>query len=81
MEPELLITETVRRWALEAFPDEPFLAAPATSAALHAYAAGASVSEACREGRRFVRCCQRHPSTGRARPALRPFSVIRGART
>ena len=75
MDPERLIVATVRGWAQEAFPDEPCISDPAVGAALRAFAAGASASEACREGRRFLRCCQRHPSTGRTRPTPRPLSV------
>lgn len=54
-EPELLVMGTVLRWAQGAFPGQPIVADTAVDAAFRAYAAGESVSEACREGRRSMR--------------------------
>jgi len=63
MDQELLVADTVRRWAGRSFPSDPALADAAAAAALRALAGGASVSEASREGRRYIDCCRRHPST------------------
>ena len=79
-EPEQIVVAAVRRWTREAFPDESFLLEPVTDAALDALAAGASVGEACRVGRQLLRCARRHPSTGRAQPALHHLSTSRGDR-
>ena len=72
---ELLVAETVRRWALEAFPAIPIVADTAMAAALEAFAGGASVAEARREGRWYIECCRRHPSVGVTRPETRPLQV------
>jgi hypothetical protein len=63
MELELLIVGIVRRWADAAAPDAPHVADTAAAAALRAFAGGASFSEACREGRRYIGCTRRHPSS------------------
>lgn len=75
MEHELLVAATVNRWAHDAFPAVRFVADTAVAAALAAFAGGASVSEACCEGRRYIECCQRHPSTAVARLEARPLHV------
>lgn len=59
---ELVISATVRDWARSAFPDVPVVAATAATVAISAFEAWASVSEACRAGRRSIDCCRRHPS-------------------
>ena len=75
MDNELIVAESVRQWARDAFSDAPFVADTAVAAAVRALTGGASVSEACREGRRYLDCCRRHPSTGTARPEPRPLQV------
>lgn len=73
---ELLVADTVRRWAEASFPAIPVVADTAVDAALAAFAGGASVSEACREGRRNIDCCRRHPSVGVTRAEPRPLRVV-----
>lgn len=63
----LVVAETVRRWAEDAFAEVPFVADAAVAAAVRALAGGASVSEACREGRRRIDSCRRHPAAAKAR--------------
>ena len=60
--PELLIANLVRDWAGRMLPGEPGVAERAAAQAVRCYAGGASVSEACREARRFVECWSHHPS-------------------
>ena len=62
METELIIADTVRRWAREVLPDQPVAADAAAALAIRCYAGGASVAEACEEARRFVGSWSRHPS-------------------
>lgn len=59
---ELLLAGLVRDWASGVVPGEPAAANAAAAVALRCYAGGASVSEACREARRFVECWARHPA-------------------
>jgi hypothetical protein len=72
MTEELLVTGFVRRCTdgvgASAVVDR------ATSRALECFAGGASVSEACREGRRLVESCGRHPSRAEAPRPLRRAS-------
>lgn len=67
MNEELFVADTVRRWAAESFPEVPVVADTAVAAALRAFAGGASVSEACREGRWFIECCGCYWSSSVAR--------------
>jgi hypothetical protein len=60
---ELILTEQVRCWVERVAPGESLLADAAVAKALTSYAAGASVSEACREARRLVESRLRHPSS------------------
>jgi len=62
MEPELVIAEVVREWALHALPDDTNAADAAAALAVRCYSGGASVGEACQEARRFVGSWSRHPS-------------------
>lgn len=59
---ELLLADSVRSRAEKAFPVIPIVADNAASAALQAFASGASMGEAWRIGRRYADCFQRHPS-------------------
>jgi hypothetical protein len=61
---ELLIAETVRRWAPGTAASSPRVVDRAVAVALRAFAGGASIAEACAEGRRFLACCARHPAFG-----------------
>ncbi len=63
MSAELVLAEQVQSWVERVAPGERMLAEAAVAKALTSYAAGASVSEACREARRLVECCLRHPSS------------------
>jgi hypothetical protein len=81
MDEALFVVCTVRRWAEAAVPQAPAVADGAVRAALTALASGASGREACAEGRRYIRCCLRHPSrlvpSWVVRPAGRPAGARR----
>jgi hypothetical protein len=62
VEPELVIADVVRCWAEHTVPGDPRVAAAAVALAERCYVGGASVAEACEEGRRFVGSWSRHPS-------------------
>lgn len=62
---ELLLAGVVREWAEGAWPGDSDAADGAVSVAIGCYAGGASVSEACREARGFLRGWARHPSHAR----------------
>ena len=71
MSNELLLAGVVRGWAEELRPGEPAAAEGTVTVAMRCYAGGASVSEACREARGFLRGWTRHPShlrSSRAEP-------------
>lgn len=59
---EELLVDIVETWATEIMPDDAESGRAAAAVALHAYVAGASVSEACREARSFLRGRAAHPS-------------------
>ena len=61
MEQELVLAGIVRDWAAATLANEG-LADSAVAVALSAYAAGASVSEACVQARRFVLSWVDHPA-------------------
>ena len=65
MSNELLLAGAVREWAEKVWPGEPAAAEGAVTVAMRCYAGGASVSEACREARGFLRGWARHPSHAR----------------
>ena len=60
--PESLLAGIVRDWALGVLPQETAAADGAVRVAMRSYAAGASVSESCREARKFLGSWSRHPS-------------------
>ena len=67
MADELLVAGVVHTFAEHILPpDDP--ADQAVTAAVRCYLSGASMSEACREGRRLVESQARHPSASRVRP-------------
>ena len=83
MSQELLVASMARQWAARLLPAEPWAAGAAEHVALHAYAGGGSVSEACREVRRFAASWARHPSHPShpsQPPARRLDAVTVGAR-
>ncbi len=51
---EVMIAGVVLAWAEQLYPGQPAAAEGAVEAAIRGYAAGASVSEACREAREFL---------------------------
>jgi hypothetical protein len=51
---ELEVAETVRAWSHHLLPDQPQVINGAVERALRRHAAGASISEACEDGFRFV---------------------------
>lgn len=51
---DTVISDMVRRWALERLPGDPEVAAAAGRVAQRAYAGGASVHDACEEARFLV---------------------------
>jgi hypothetical protein len=59
---ELLLAGIVRKWAEDVWADEPAAADGAVNVAMRCYAGGASVSEACREARSFLKCWVDHPA-------------------
>lgn len=65
---ELLVAGVVHAFAEHLLPPEDEASDEAVTAAVRCYLSGASMSEACREGRRLVESQARHPSTSRARP-------------
>ena len=70
---ETILVNMVEEWAVREVPRDPDVAAKAAALALQCYVGGASVSEACEEARRFVRCWMRHPS--RTRSAKTSLSI------
>ena len=72
MEIEELLAHIVKAWAAEMVPDEPQASAAAAEAAISAYAAGASVSEACYEARTLLGSWARHPSRRQTPASGRP---------
>ena len=67
MNDALFIAHMVRNWACRVLPEEPAVADAAVMVAIRAYAGGASISEACDEGRKFMGSWARHPSHCRLR--------------
>jgi hypothetical protein len=59
---EELLLDIVATWAARTSPGDIETGSAAAAVALSAYAAGASVGEACREARRFLGCRANHPS-------------------
>ena len=62
MIPETILVGMIEEWAARQVPGDADVAEKAAALALQRYADGASVSEACEEAQRFVRCWMRHPS-------------------
>jgi hypothetical protein len=59
---ELFLVRMVENMARESLPSDPDVEVGALAVALNSVNSGASVSEAYREARRFVRCWASHPS-------------------
>ncbi len=62
MTKQSVLADAVRAWAQGQLPDAEGVAEQAARVALTFYGTGASVSESCREARRFVACWARHPA-------------------
>jgi len=62
--PEVLIADTVRRWALSRPEASGLMADLAASRAVGAYKDGASVAEACELARSYAESWLRHPANG-----------------
>lgn len=62
MSHEVLLVGLIREWTEGVLPGQPAAADAAAGVALRCYAGGASVSESCREARRFVGSWAHHPS-------------------
>ena len=68
MTDEVVLAYMVRDWIWRVLPGESDVVDAAVTVALRAFAGGASITEACIEGRRFAGSWCRHPShrhTGR----------------
>jgi hypothetical protein len=74
MESEVLLAAIVEQWARKCLPDEPDTVHRTTLIALDCYAGGASVSEACRVARNFIRSRVSHPSNARAGGGVVPVA-------
>jgi hypothetical protein len=61
MIPEPLMAELVRAWSDQLCRTDRTAADRAVATAMRSYAGGASLSEACREARRFNQSWARHP--------------------
>jgi hypothetical protein len=59
---EELLLDIVTTWVARTSPGDIETSRTAAAVALSAYSAGASVSESCREARRFLGCRANHPS-------------------
>lgn len=59
---ESVLADAVRVWAQGELPDCEGVAEKAARVALTSYGTGASVSESCRQARRFVASWARHPA-------------------
>ena len=68
---ELLVAGLIRAWAQHAVPDDQLATERAVIGAVCAYGAGASVSEACRVGRRLIEGSAESDS-----PSLRPRRAL-----
>lgn len=72
---ELVIIGDVRAWSEQVVPDDGPAADRAAVMAIRAYAAGASVGEACRMGREYLASRARHPSR-RPGPAVGRLALV-----
>jgi hypothetical protein len=72
---ELVVVGTVRRWAKESLPGADGVGDAVVAVALGALAGGASASESCREARRYLESCRRHPGTAPVTRSSRPLRV------
>ena len=68
--PELHLTNVVREWAEALIPGDDATVQAGVTAALYAYASGASMPEASAYACAFVTSRLRHPSYHRVRPTL-----------
>lgn len=62
MDVALALVGSVRDWAREQCPDDPWIVDRAAVLALGSYAGGASVAEACEQVRAFVHSWVHHPA-------------------